>query len=120
MGGGRGGARAWAIRENPRGICIAALLASLDLLWASLVLLWAALGPLRANRDPTRRMTPKGVSAYYYVHLWFSHNLELVTDAADATVAPEVVASSAAQKKVLKNSYTCNKNRGFGHIEQTS
>ena len=28
---------------------------------------------------------------------WFSYNLELVTEATDATVAPEVVASSAAQ-----------------------
>ena len=30
-------------------------------------------------------------------NMWFSHNLELVTDAVDATVAAEVVASSAAQ-----------------------
>ena len=30
-------------------------------------------------------------------NIWFSHNLELVTDATDATDATEVVASSAAQ-----------------------
>ena len=30
-------------------------------------------------------------------NMWFSHNLELVTDATDATDATEVVASSAAQ-----------------------
>jgi len=30
-------------------------------------------------------------------NMWFSHNLELVTDAADAADAAEVVASSAAQ-----------------------